>query len=322
LTDRVETSAVLEWADQAAAYGGFIRALAWLDAVRVFDGELPAAYARKRSAWAQASRARGQFAGTLSTLHARRVDIRQMVVLSQELEAPGEMTALLDRALEGALALLRAGLGNIQIRDPGEQALTIACSSGFGSEFLEYFAVVDDASSACGRAVREHSQTVIADVADDPAFAPHREIAAASGFRAVQSTPLVGPAGRLAGVISTHTRDPYRWSPGQLQLIALYGERVAASIARCEQLTAGELMSLRPIELDHVLSVLLDFDRFGGGSAELVAWELGTSEELISRLWPRLVHDELIEPAESDDIAGEGMWQLTDLGRGSVLAAG
>jgi hypothetical protein len=70
---------------------------------------------------------------------------------------------------------------------PGPGSLRIVAASGFGTEFLGYFAVVDDDSSACGRTATERAQTVIADVNTDPAFAPHREIAAASGFRAVQS---------------------------------------------------------------------------------------------------------------------------------------
>jgi hypothetical protein len=51
------------------------------------------------------------------------------------------------------------------------------------------------------------TQTTIADVTTDSRFTPHRGIAAASGFRSVQSTPLVDKAGRLIGVVSTH----YPW---------------------------------------------------------------------------------------------------------------
>ena len=49
-------------------------------------------------------------------------------------------------------------------------------------------------------APRHGAQLVISDVTTDPGFGPHREIAAASGFRAVQSTPLIDEAGRLVGV--------------------------------------------------------------------------------------------------------------------------
>jgi hypothetical protein len=54
------------------------------------------------------------------------------------------------------------------------------------------------------------TQTVVFGVRTDPDFAPHREIAAAAGFRAVQSTPLVDHSGTLVGMLSTHYRRPGR----------------------------------------------------------------------------------------------------------------
>jgi GAF domain-containing protein len=141
------------------------------------------------------------------------------------------MRSLLDRALDGALALTGTELGNVQLSRPEDGSLRIAASGGFDSEFLEYFAVVDDNSSACGRAVRHGSQTVITDVNRDAAFACHREIAAAAGFRAVQSTPIVDPDGRLRGVLSTHFRRRHRPSPDDLQLIAWYSELIGRALA-------------------------------------------------------------------------------------------
>ena len=73
---------------------------------------------------------------------------------------------------------------------------------------------------------------MIVDVKYDPAFAPHRGIAAASRFRAVQSTPLVDSLGRLHGVISTHFRRPHRPSRRDLQLMQWYAEHVAAALAQ------------------------------------------------------------------------------------------
>jgi GAF domain-containing protein len=160
-----------------------------------------------------------------------------MLALCQELEASADMRVLVDRALEGAMALLGTDLGNVQLRDPTSGALTIATSSGFGSEFLEYFAVVDDDSSACGRAAQQRFQTLIVDVDEDPGFAPHREIAASSRFRAVQSTPIVDPAGHLHGVVSTHFRDRHRLSQSEMQLTAWYSERIGAAIALHRDLT-------------------------------------------------------------------------------------
>src|SRR5215472_7761461 len=102
--------------------------------------------------------------------------------------------ALLDEVLEFALALLHAERGNVQLTDPATGALRIAAQRGFGPEFMADVAAVTDDRSACGRAAQQHAQVVITDVTTDPGFAPHREIALASGFRAVQSTPLVNQA--------------------------------------------------------------------------------------------------------------------------------
>jgi GAF domain-containing protein len=115
---------------------------------------------------------------------------------------------LVDGVLEFALEVLHAERGNVQLADPVTGELTIAAHCGFGSEFLDYFAVVADDGSACGRAAHQRAQVVIADVTADPGFAPHRDIAAASGFRAVQSTPLSSEDGRLVGMVSTHYPRP------------------------------------------------------------------------------------------------------------------
>lgn len=222
----------LSLADEAAARGDYAEALAWLDTLDAIGDRLPEMYAAKRPVWSRARAARVELDASRELL--RRTEPKatgRMLALCQELHTATAAPVLLDRALEGAMALLGADLGNVQIRHPSDGALTIATSSGFDSEFLEYFAVVADNSSACGRAARQRSPTVIVDVNEDPAFAPHREIAAASGFRAVQSTPIVDAAGGLHGVISTHFPRPHRPSSGQMQLLGWYSERVGAALA-------------------------------------------------------------------------------------------
>lgn len=225
-------ASTLSWADQAAADGEYARALAWLDTLDAIGARLPEAYVAKRPVWARAFAARAELNAMRKRLRRDEPQATQrMLALSREVERTPRRSAVLDHALEGALALLATDLGNVQLADPASGALTIATSSGFDGEFLEYFAVVDDDGSACGRAARQRSQTAIDDVDHDPGFAPHREIAASAGFRAVQSTPIVDPAGRLHGVISTHFRRRRRLSPAQLQLIGWYCERVGAALA-------------------------------------------------------------------------------------------
>src|SRR5215467_5606947 len=134
--------------------------------------------------------------------------------------------SVLEEGLEDALSLLHADRGNVQIVDPFTGSLVLVLQTGFSDEFLEYFAVVDDDGSACGRAASNRTQTVIRDVNTDPGFATHREIAAASRFRAVNSTPLVDLSGQLVGMLSTHYPRPYVPPAGNLRLMRRFGELI------------------------------------------------------------------------------------------------
>jgi GAF domain-containing protein len=104
-------------------------------------------------------------------------------------------------------------------------------SAGFGKEFLDHFAVVDDDRSACGRAASRGTQLIISDVITDRAFEPHREVAAASGFRAVQSTPVVDKAGWAVGVVSTHYPRPYAPPARDMLIIKRYAGLIGQILA-------------------------------------------------------------------------------------------
>jgi hypothetical protein len=167
-----------------------------------------------------------------------RFDLDEPLVAQRLYRASGKLRyiphlePLAEQALENVLTLARAERGNVQLVDPVSGALKIIAQHGFDAEFLDHFAVVDDRSSACGRAAGRGAQLVINDVISDPGFEPHREIAAASGFRAVQSTPLVDEAGRVLGVVSTHYPRPYAPSAREMRIIKRFADltgRVLAS---------------------------------------------------------------------------------------------
>jgi GAF domain-containing protein len=179
-----------------------------------------------------------------------------MTTLTRQTEPPqllADARAVIDEGLGDALSLLRADRGDVQIVDRASGSLRVAAHAGLSDEFLEYFAIVDDDGSACGRAARDLAQTVIADVNTDPRFAPHREIAAAAGFRAVNSTPLLDLRGRLVGVLSTHYPRPYRPPNADLELMKRLGELIGQAIEACLEadgqaasLRFGELIEQRP----------------------------------------------------------------------------
>jgi GAF domain-containing protein len=172
----------------------------------------------------------------LAAMARDRIDhpaaMARMYSLAQGVRKASRLGEVLDGALDGAITFLAADFGSIQLLDPHTRTLRIVSQRGFTDDFLHYFAVVEDQQAACGRAAAARTQAVIADVDADPAFAAHRAIAAASGFRAVQSTPLIDQAGCLRGVLSTHFQRPHHPAAHELRLTETYAQLVADAIAR------------------------------------------------------------------------------------------
>ncbi len=140
----------------------------------------------------------------------------------------------LNEMLAATIEMLGADFGNIQLLDGGTGTLTIEAQRGFKQDFLDFFREVsakDD--SACGRALRTGERIIVEDVETDPAFAPMLDVVRAAGWRAVQSTPLIGRAGRPLGMISTHFQSPHRPSEHELRRLDLYARQASDFIERC-----------------------------------------------------------------------------------------
>jgi PAS domain S-box-containing protein len=153
--------------------------------------------------------------------------------LSTRLLSADNLSVVLADLLEDAIITNGADFGNIQLYNPEMGALVIVTQRGFEQEFLDYFSVVRvDEGSACAQALASGERIVIADVSLDAAFEPHRPIAAAAGYRAVQSTPLKNRSGKVLGMLSTHFRTPRRPSERDERLLDLYARLAADLIER------------------------------------------------------------------------------------------
>jgi len=100
---------------------------------------------------------------------------------------------------------------------------------GVDQELLDHFESVDaSATSACGLALRAGARIIIEDVNTHPDYEPHRGIAASTGYRGVQSTPLFHRhTGKPVGMLSMLFRAPYRPSARDLRLTDLYARQAA-----------------------------------------------------------------------------------------------
>lgn len=147
-------------------------------------------------------------------------------------DASGEDQLLLE-ILQAIMELQSADFGTIQQFDPAAGSLEIVAQQGFDNAFLDHFETVDaEDDSAGGRALRSGARIVIEDVDADPRYAPHRTAAAAAGYRAVQSTPILTPEGEQVGIVSTHFTRPHRPSERDLRLTDLYVHTAGTLLGR------------------------------------------------------------------------------------------
>jgi PAS domain S-box-containing protein len=153
--------------------------------------------------------------------------------LSTRLLYADDLRTALDDVLDNAIVTSGADFGNIQLYNPQIGALEIVAQRGFRQDFLDYFRTVRvDEGSACAQAMQSAERIIIEDVELDPAYKPHRQVAAAAGYRAVQSTPLKNRGGTVLGMLSTHFRTQHRPSERDVRLLDLYARHAADMIER------------------------------------------------------------------------------------------
>ena len=139
-----------------------------------------------------------------------------------------DQRAASEEILCAAMEITHADMGIFQIADPQSQTLSIVAQRGFAEDVLIPFQTVKlYEHGAYARAVNEGRQFVLEDIQQSPGFAFFQDMAASAGFRSLLSIPLICPDGTLAGVLSTHHRNPVCPLPGVLQMLDLYA-RVAA----------------------------------------------------------------------------------------------
>jgi len=143
-----------------------------------------------------------------------------------------DLATALAEVLDSTLALTHAHMGNVQLLG-ADGVLRIAIQRGLSEAFLAHFGQVQaGGGAACGRALEGKRRVIIHDVMTDAAYVAHREVAAAAGYRGVQSTPLISREGEALGVLSTHFAKPYHPSERDLRILDLYARQAAEFIER------------------------------------------------------------------------------------------
>jgi GAF domain-containing protein len=116
----------------------------------------------------------------------------------------------LEMALDAAMSVASADCANIQLLHPSGRGLVLKAQRGFRQPFLDFFEFVDDDHTACGVALREQRSVIVEDIINSPIFVytSGLDVMLEAGIRAVKSTPLIGRAGQVLGMVSVHYRRP------------------------------------------------------------------------------------------------------------------
>lgn len=162
-------------------------------------------------------------------------DMRRLHELATRMVGSDALPSMLDDILSTVVALQHADFGTIQLYAAETHVLSIAAHKGFLPSFLEYFANVEaESESACGRALRTGERVIIADIEQDPGYAPHRLITTEAGCRSLQSTPILARDGQPKGVLSTYFIKPHIPSDRELRLSDLCLRMAAELIERAQ----------------------------------------------------------------------------------------
>ncbi|MEU7427535.1 GAF domain-containing protein [Streptomyces sp. NPDC040750] len=105
------------------------------------------------------------------------------------------------------LSIAETTMGNVQLVERG--LLRLEKHTGLDRQFTDFFAFVDDSTTACAQAAKDRQQITVRDVATAAVFDPEsRRVILRAGSRACHSVPPVDDRGALLGVISTHHSRP------------------------------------------------------------------------------------------------------------------
>ncbi|HLG97030.1 MAG TPA: GAF domain-containing protein [Bryobacteraceae bacterium] len=176
---------------------------------------------------------RGVFEGGPGFAAKLAVDLEQIVkALIGAGRTDGEGHAILSDVLAAAIRITEADIGTLQIVRQG--ALNLEVQIGFDRSFTEHFAVVRDATCACGVALQMGQRILVEDAAASSVFGdgPDRNAILTAGVAAVQSRPLVYRGEKIVAMLSTHYRTPRELADRDFQRLDLLADLTGALIQR------------------------------------------------------------------------------------------
>lgn len=197
-------------------------------------------------------------------VHTKAVYLKEQALMDslalQETAASIDAELVAAGRMERVLAAVCAGVVNLGhqmcwvglVKPDG--SIEMVASHGLSLEYLKQYQVRWDETSlgmgAAGRAVRLKETCVFQDALNHPDFAPWREAAERSGYRAVAGVPIFGRQS-VIGVVAVYNHRRNSFSRGDLFRLELLAQKASLAI-----LASGQREALETLSRQHEL--LLD----------------------------------------------------------------
>lgn len=162
--------------------------------------------------------------------------------ISTSLIQEGDIHALYERILDGAMHLMSAPMGSMQAVDPDRNELRLLAWRGFHPESAAFWDRInlDSVHTSCGVAFLSGHRIIVPDTeaCDFIAGSADLEHYHLSNIRSMQSTPLISRSGQMLGMISTEWREPHQPSEHTLRSFDVLARQAADLIERTRAETA------------------------------------------------------------------------------------
>jgi len=135
--------------------------------------------------------------------------------------------------VDSAMKVMTSDLASIQLYCDATQKLNLVGTRNFHPRSVEFWQTVSAASgSVCGEALRMQTRIIVPDVETMEFVKDEIGVFRVSGIRAVQSTPLISPQGKLIGMISTHWKEQRLFSENDFKSFDAFTELAADILSK------------------------------------------------------------------------------------------
>jgi len=231
---------------------------------------------------------------------ARQLDDWQLLhAMSERLLDAATLEDQFEIVLRTATGLHGCGMGAIWMFDAAAGGLVVQATHGMDAAALVALRGVPAGVGAAGTAFAERRRVVVSDPADDPLYAPFRDLVLRHGVRAACSTPFFGAGGQVLGVISMYFGDARVPDEREMQLTDICARQLAPLIERArarDQLGREQERSHRILQTLQDGFLLMDRDyRILQINAAGLAMDGRPAGEIVGRThwdaWPGSEHE-------------------------------